>query len=79
VTERSGRTFPAWAWGLVATLVTLVGLIALGVGAVMLWPGNEEARMDRISEGAARFSLFVGVGVGFAIHRRRSGPRKGIG
>jgi len=65
------KRWPAWLVGLVAGLGTLVGVLVIGAVAVIVSPGNEEARGEKVGEGAARLALFVGVGTGVVVHFRR--------
>ena len=65
------KRWPPWLVGVVAGFVTLVAVLALGIAALLLRPGNEEARGEKLGEGAARFALFVGVTTGAVVHFKR--------
>ncbi len=65
------RPLPAWQWGCLSAFLTLALVVAIGVVAILVKPGNEEARGEKLGEGGGRLALFVGLTVGLLVHARR--------
>jgi len=63
-----------WApfkWGCLASLLTLVVVLGIGFVAIMLDPGDEFARGEKLGEGGGRLALIVGVVTGLFVWSRR--------
>lgn len=72
--EGPRRVRPAWLVGVLAGAATLAAVLALGLAAVLIWPGNEAARGEKLGEGGARLAVVVGAVTGLVVHARRKRP-----
>lgn len=68
------RSWAPWQWGCLASFLTLVVVLAIGLVAILVNPGNEEARGEKVGEGGARLALIVGVVTGLVVWSRRKKP-----
>lgn len=68
------RSWAPWQWGCLASFLTLVVVLAIGFVAILVNPGNEYARGEKLGEGGGRLALIVGVVTGLVVWSRRNKP-----